>query len=499
MRTAPAPTPPRRGVPVTTAPGPRALVVPAADLVLRRASYGPTPASLQEIATLGVDGWLRRQLTPATVDDAACAGVLARLEGLDWDVPTAHAKLEGRDDTWFLMGNVVRGAVTRAAWSNRQLEQVMVDFWSNHLNVTCPSDNAVDNRHHYDAVIRAHAFGRFADLLAATLTHPSMIRYLNNESNSKTSPNENLGRELLELHTVGVEAGYTEADVLTSARLLTGLSVDWATGATRYRTTWHWTGAVSVMGFSHPNAAADGRPALAAYLAHLARHPATARRIATKLAVRFVSDDPPARLVDELTATYLANDTAITPVLWRLFHSAEFAGSAGQKVRRPYEDLIATIRTLGLGPDATGIEGIRALTWISEDLGDAPYGWATPDGYHDVAVRWRSPAGTLNRWNVHMSLAAGWWPKSLTRRPLTELIGTPLPATYGGLMDVLAARLLQRPLTAGQRQALCVFLRDQWRPSIVPTTPLPAKSDATGWRLPYLVALILDSPQFAVR
>ncbi|MFN8075771.1 MAG: DUF1800 domain-containing protein [Kineosporiaceae bacterium] len=490
---------PSRSTPVTTAPPQRPVVVPDATLLVRRATYGATPDLLAQVRSIGVEAWLRRQLAPSEIDDAACDAVLARLEGLDWDVPTAHAKLAHRDNTWFLMENVVRGAVVRAAWSNRQLEQVMVDVWSNHLNVTCPSDNATDNRQHYDAVIRRHAFGRYADLLKATIKHPSMIRYLNNESSSKTAPNENLGRELLELHTVGVEAGYTEADVRTSARILTGLSIDWPTGAMRYRPTWHWTGHVSVLGFSHPNADADGSAVLDAYLTHLARLPATARRIATKLAVRFVADDPSRALIDDLASVYLANDTAITPVLWRLFHSPEFASSAGRKLRRPYEDLIATLRALGLGPDAKGIDGIKALAWITGDLGDAPYGWPTPDGYHDVAVGWRSPAGTLNRWNTHMSLAANWWPKSLTRAPLLQLLGTPLPTTYGGLMDTLAARLLQQPLTSGQRQALCVFLRDQWNPTIGPSTPLPANAQALGWRLPYLVALVLDSPQFAVR
>src|SRR3954453_17601733 len=232
------------------------------------------------------------------------------------------------------MFDLGRAALGRAAWSRRQLLEVMVDVWSNHLNVTCPSDNVSDNRHRYDAdVIRPHALGRFADLLEAATTHPAMLTYLDNASSTKKAPNENLGRELLELHTVGVGAGYTEAEVRDSARILTGLTVD-GEGAATYRPKWHWTGAVTVLDFADPNASADDSGVVTASLDPLARHPATARRSAALLARRavrapppraprhppppprrFVRAPPPAALVDRLAAAYTAADTAIAPVL----------------------------------------------------------------------------------------------------------------------------------------------------------------------------------------
>nr|BFE69595.1 hypothetical protein GCM10020092_028960 [Actinoplanes digitatis] len=134
---------------------------------------------------------------------------------------------------WDTMLQLGFATTARAVWSERQLFEVMVDFWSNHLNVTNPSADVWDNRHDYDrTVIRQHTFGRFADMLKAAARHPAMLTYLDNRFSTRTAPNENYGRELLELHTVGL--GYKESDVRNAARLLTGLTVDWDTGRYRY-------------------------------------------------------------------------------------------------------------------------------------------------------------------------------------------------------------------------------------------------------------------------
>jgi uncharacterized protein (DUF1800 family) len=370
----------------------------------------------------------------------------------------------------------------------------MVDFWSNHLAVTCPHEAVWDSRHHYDAqVVRRHALGRYADMLRAAIFHPAMLTYLNNASSTKSNPNENLGRELLELHTVGVGGGYSEADVLTCARILTGLSIDWSTGEYRYRPGQHWVGPVRVLGFSAANASSDGTAVVVALLDHLARLPATARRIARRLAVRFVSDAPPAALVERLAATYLRHDTAIRPVLWQLFTSAEFAAARDRKVRRPFEALAASVRTLDLRPPASGVQTMRELSWILGDLGHAPLGWPQPDGYPDTAAAWQSAAGTLLRWNTNINLAGGWWPNTFVRGPLTALLPRTLPATHGQLVSALGARLLHRTLPTAHRDAICAFLEVQ------PGTPLRKDSAAVTWRLPYVVALLLDAPAHMLR
>jgi uncharacterized protein (DUF1800 family) len=370
----------------------------------------------------------------------------------------------------------------------------MVEFWSNHLNITCPHEAVWDSRHHFDAhVVRAHALGRYADMLQAAIPHPAMLTYLNNASSTKAAPNENLGRELLELHTVGVEAGYTQADVVTCARILTGLSIDYKTGEFLYRPRSHWTGPVSVLGFTSANASADGAAVVTALLDHLARLPATARRIARKLAVRFVADVPPPALVERLAQVYLASDTAIVPVLRALFTSAEFAASADRKSRRPFEAMAATVRTLGLKPSQAGTDLFKHLSWSIGDQGHVPLAWAQPDGYPDTAAAWQSTAATLARWNMNLNLAAGWWPTGFVRDPLTGLLPRTLPRTHGQLVTALAARLLHRPLPVASRDALCAFLEVQ------AATPLTRTSPAVTWRLPYLVALLLDTPAHMAR
>ena len=463
---------------------------PVAHLV-RRATFGPTPATLAEAAKLGVPGWLDRQLNPAAIDDAACEALVKRLPLAGADIATVRAKLPVHSYEAF--GQLGRATVARAIWSNRQLFEMTVNFWSNHLHVAAPSSGVWDSRAGYDAqVIRKHAFGRFADMLKASARHPAMLTYLDNRSSTKAHPNENYARELMELHTVGLV--YTEADVQAAAKLLTGLTVASA-GTYTYTASRHATGAVNVLGFAHANPTAEGGEAAAlAFLDHLARHPATAGRIATKLCVRFVADEAPATLVAKLAKVYLDNDTAIAPVLRALFTSAEFTAAVGQKVRTPFEDLAAAVRALGLGPEASGVKALDALYNALVNAGNAPLRWAPPNGFPDVAAAWASPSAFLLRCNSHLNLAAGWYPKQLTRpADMLKALVPVRPATYGGLVDALAKRLLGTTLPAAQTAAVLSVAGK------LPTSSLTSSDKSVAGSLPYLIALVLDSPTFQLR
>ena len=223
----------------------------------------------------------------------------------------------------------------------------MTEFWSNHMHIPVGHDRAWAYRYDYDATIRQHALGTFEELLIACSLHPAMRVYLDNWKSVKNKPNENQGRELLELHTVGRSAGYTEAMVKASAVLLSGYTVDWGkTYDAKYDANAHTTGAVQVLDFSHPNTAADGQAATLDYLKYLANHPATARRIATKIATQFVSDSPSDGLVDTLAGVYTSSGTDIRAVLTALSNHPEFLTSSGLKVRTPVADLVATTRVL---------------------------------------------------------------------------------------------------------------------------------------------------------
>ncbi|GAA0807651.1 DUF1800 domain-containing protein [Spirilliplanes yamanashiensis] len=458
--------------------------------LLRRATYGPTPQSIAELKALGVSAWLDRQLNPAAIADPACDGLLARLPLVGLDITRTRAQLAKNSYDGFKQ--LGRATVARAIWSNRQLLETVVEFWRNHLHVAAPSSGVWDSRCDYDrTVVRAHALGRFADMLKASARHPAMLTYLDNRSSTRSKPNENYARELLELHTVGLI--YSEDDVKHGARLLSGMTVSSA-GTYVYDTARHATGAVSILGFSHANAVADGESAALAYLDHLAMHPATARTIARKLVVRFVADEPPATLVDALAKVYLDNRTAIVPVLRALFTSSEFAASVGAKTRTPLEDLAATVRALGLGPEATGTAGLDALYNGLVNAGHAPMRWSPPNGFPDVAAAWASPSAFLLRCNSHLNLAAGWYPKQLTRpADLLKALVPVRPVTYGGLVDALAVRLIGVKLPPAQTAAVLSVTGK------LPTSSLSSTDTAVAGHLPYLIALVLDAPAFSVR
>jgi hypothetical protein len=471
--------------------------------VLRRTTYGPTPASIAEVTSRGTAAWLERQLDPSSIPDPQGEAIHNLYPEAGWTIPQVYRAVASRLVTrysWDVMEPLGQFTLAMATWSSRQLLEVMVEFWSNHLNVANPSDGVWDNRQDYDRrVIRAHALGKFSSMLAASAAHPAMLSYLNQADSTRTAPNENYGRELLELHTVGVDAGYSEAMVLDSARIMTGYTIQGNERSPhfrefRYDPSIHWTGHVRVLGFTHRNATADGRPVVDAYIDYLAHHPATARNIARKLAVRFVSDHPPESLVTRLASTYLVHDTAVAPVLRTLFASHEFHASRGTKVRRPFDDLVATLRTLGyrLLPPQSGVEarrkGPEALYWISASLQQAPLAWVQPDGYPDAADAWASAGGLLHRWNMHQELAAGWWPAK-DRIVVPHLPGL-LPrrlTSYGALVDSLASRLTGEPLSARDAAAVLTFLDKS------PSARVRANDSAVSWDLSRTVALLLDS------
>ena len=477
--------------------------------LLSRAGYGATPADLAAVKALGYAGWLEHQLTPTTVVDTACDGYLARLytdtsgatpvpfpvqSSAIWRVK--HALDNGSLNGWEQYQRVLKDYTVRALWSKRQLLTVMEDFWGNHFNVTIYADGTAESRAHYAWTIRTHAFGKFTDLLLAITKHPAMLTYLNNRESTADHPNENQGRELLELHTVGVETAYGETGVLNSARILTGIGVDSDSGEYAYQPWNHWTGDVKVLGFAHANASDTGGEAVVnAYVSYLAHHPATAHRIAEKLAVRFVSDTPSAALVTMLATVYLKNDTAIAPVLRALFSSQEFANSIGAKVARPFESLISVARAMQVAPAVDNLDASIQLVYMADNAGHNPFGQPFPTGQADTADAWESTAATLVRWNNTFQMVAGWYPNDVVRPPLYNVaVGPTLPATHGELIDLVAANLFGRTLAPGHKTAALAFVG-----VTDPAKPLSSSSSAVNGQLANLVAVLMDSPYQTLR
>ncbi|RKR88158.1 uncharacterized protein (DUF1800 family) [Micromonospora pisi] len=456
--------------------------------LLRRATFGPTRTEADAVRAIGVDAWIEQQLDPGKLADPVGEQVAGAFPTVN--MSTAQIRRAVKEFDWAAQYELGHATLARQFWSSRQLFEVMVDFWSNHLNVTNPFDGGWDVRTSFDSqVIRKHALGRFSDMLTASARNPAMLRYLNNNESHRRSVNENYGRELLELHTVGIDGGYTEKDVRNSAYIMTGRTVTNA-GEFRYEADRHWIDPVKVLGFTDKNPSrAKGLQVGDRYLQYLATHEATAKNIARKLAVRFVADTPPHNLVQRLAETYLANGTAIAPVLRVLFRSQEFWIATGLKARRPLENFVATARSLGIAPGSDTRAGIEGLYRMTQRFGQPPLGWVPPNGYPDVAAAWRSAHATLAIWNSHRALVQG-SQRGLSYPKPEGLVGK-RPPTTGQYLDALAARLLQQPLAAKDRQALLTFLGSKEGTTV--------KNATLGGKIEHLAPLFLDSIYHALR
>ena len=486
--------------PATQPVDPAAVPTAAALHLASRFTYGMTPGLLAEMETAGGhEKWFEAQLNPASIPDSFAEGLQTWWTSIDLE-PTVVWQRDKDDveDTWEAVQNYQRWCLMRRIYSKRQVLEAVAEFFEAHLHVPAHDDGVGGHRTAYGKLIRSHALGRFDQMLAAAITHPAMGISLDNASSTKRAPNENLGRELLELHTVG-RGNYTEDDVKNSARILTGYRVDmWRTWNDWYDTASHWTGPVTVMGFTHANAAPDGRPVAEAFLNYLAHHPATARRLVRKLAVRFVSDTPSEALVDHLAEVYLANDTAIVPVIRALVAHPEFAASAGSKVRTPTDDVVATYRALDVRVQrpTQGSSTANAILWQTSDIGHEPFGWARPDGPPETAAAWSGASRILASFQAHYSMAGGWWPKAdATYHPMKYWV--PIKGEdairFDALVDHLSRRILCRPANKRFTEACCLAT------GLAAGAKIDLDHQLVKWGMPKLLTTVLDSPEHMSR
>jgi len=304
--------------------------------------------------------------------------------------------------------------ILRAAFSDRQLEEVMTDFWFNHFNVFAGKGATAVYLVEYEReAIRPHVFGKFRDLLRATATSPAMLFYLDNWQSagpnararqSRRGLNENYGRELLELHTLGVDGGYSQHDVVDVARCFTGWTIQAPRqgGGFRFERRLHDDGEKVVLGhrIKAGGEQSDGEQVLDI----LAAHPSTARFIATKLVRRFVSDAPPNALVDRAAERFRDTHGDIREVLRTILTSPEFFAPDAYraKVKTPFEFLVSTLRAT-----ASEVSSAESLVQAVRQLGMPLYMCQPPTGYSDVADAWVNSGALLNRMNVALSLTEG--------------------------------------------------------------------------------------------
>ncbi|MCL4262158.1 MAG: DUF1800 family protein [Anaerolineae bacterium] len=461
---------------------PQTLVLPGSTAVstpihrlLNRAGYGPRPGDLERATTLGLAAYLEEQLHPEAIEDTAADLLLRSLTLYPMDASQLVEQDEQEATT-----ELLTATIWRALASKRQLYEAMVEFWSDHFHIylrkneQMPTLKILDDR----AVIRPHALGKFRDLLAASAHSPAMLVYLDNHENTKESPNENYARELLELHTLGVHAGYTQTDVQEVARILTGWTVPRNgrhKGQFTFNPDQHDVGPKTVLGQTFQSD--DGETEVAALLDMLAGHPAAAHFIATKLVRRFVADEPPASLVNRVAQSYQETDGDIKAVLRVLFLSEEFA-QAPAKLKRPYTYLLSLLRALhaDLRPSRS-----RAVGRVLAQMGQLPFHWPPPDGYPDDSAAWAG--NLLPRWNVALAVLHG--ELSGVRFPLEQIITAGNAQTPPQALALFSGLVYGRALTPTESALFTDY---------VGTAPLT--DAATQQRLRDSIALMLASPSF---
>ena len=517
--------------------------------VLNRLAFGPTPGDLDRVTRMGTPAWIAEQLHPERlalpsflVDQLATLRTpnetqrelvasyremqkeakeakQAETASVDGKKPGPAEGGERRKQIATIYLEAGEERLLQALNSPRQLEEVLVDFWFNHFNVYEGKGLVRVLTESYEReAIRPHVLGRFRAMLGATAKHPAMLFYLDNwlsvapgyqprreggAAAKANGLNENYAREVMELHTLGVDGGYTQQDVTELARILTGWTLvpqqprkrrfvngqdvmassrgDSIFGFDPAR---HDDGSKTWLGHSvAPGGQMEGEYALDV----LARHPATAKHIATKLARRFVADDPSPALVARLTQRFLDTDGDLRAVMQSLVDSLEFRDPRPVKFKTPYQYVLSSVRATGITTT-----NVRPLMATLTQLGQPLYGCQTPDGWHDTEADWLNPNAITQRVNFATALASG-------RLPLQRVDDPSAPAGANGM-------------TAMERQTDRAMNKDMAVEGSTPpvdaaallATLGPAISDKTraavaGSPPPLRAALVLGSPDFMRR
>jgi uncharacterized protein (DUF1800 family) len=410
--------------------------------VLNRLAFGPRPSDIKHLESIGVKRYIEEQLNPAKIDDTAIEERLRPLPALamstselfqNYPNPGMLAQLQGKGDMAEMEAKVMgppravlqqlqAARIIRAVHSRRQLEEVMVDFWTNHFNVFAGKGVERWLLIPYDRdTLRPNAMGKFSDLVFATAKSPAMLFYLDNfqsvapratqKPGKRRGINENYARELMELHTLGVDGGYTQKDVQEVARCFTGWTIiaprgprpnidREKTGKFHFNPRLHDDGEKIVLGHRIP--AGGGMRDGLRVIEILSRHPSTAKFIARKLCRKFVMDNPPDSLILKVSDTFNRTDGDIRETLRAIFYSAEFNSTASYraKIKSPLELAVSAIRSLNGETDG----GEALHRWIAR-MGEPLYGYQAPTGYPDSSSDWINTGALVERMNFAQALA----------------------------------------------------------------------------------------------
>jgi len=517
-------TPPKPAV----VPSPAPVMSPdnssaAAQKAIAQNSLSATP----QIAKPNMSAMQSEMQMDAKKDEAARPGLQGNMKAPEMAKPgdpqstsAAPKPTPPPKNPQMVVTELQRAKLLRAVYSERQLYEMMVDFWENHFSIFANKD---DDRYlltGYDReTIRPFAMGRFRDLLGATAHSPAMLFYLDNWRSSvprpysatKTKPagvdgglNENYARELMELHTLGVDGGYTQKDVQEVARCFTGWTIQKPNeqGLFLYRPGLHDDGEKIVLGHRilPGGGPADGERVLDI----LATHPATARFIATKLARRFIGDEPPQSIIDRAAAVFLKTDGSIRETLRAIVTSPEFFSATAYraKMRSPFEYVAAALRALNAESDAD-----RPVLDAIGRMGQPVFGRISPDGYADRADQWLSSGAMIARLNFASALATN--RIKGTRIDLARLLSGVDEAKKDSVATKFIRLTVSGDLSTRTRTVLEKTLQPQSEAEpMAPATNASAnvsvgydanaKAKATGY-ITELITLLIGSPEFQQR
>ncbi|MBT3339010.1 MAG: DUF1800 family protein [Anaerolineae bacterium] len=374
-------------------------VDPQTFALVNRLSFSAGAADLERVADVGIHAWVREQIEYTSVPDEACNLRLRQFKTLDLsanDLFDLSDKIFEEKDRLTVPDELRQATLMRQTYSRRQLYERMVEFWSDHFNIStekgdCFYLKTVDDRE----VIRPHALGFFSDLLWASSHSPAMLVYLDNQSNLKDAPNENYAREVMELHSLGVEGGYAQQDVMELARCLTGWTMKehfWR-GDFHFDEDVHDSGVKKVLGMNIP---AGGLDEAERVIRDLGLHPSTAHFLGFKLCRRFIADEPPAALVSSVAERFTATNGDIHAVMQTLL--TEGIPHIQPKFKRPADFIISALRQLDARTD-----GGAPLQKFLARMGQPYFTWPTPDGYPDTSAPWMS--NLMPRWQFAAALA----------------------------------------------------------------------------------------------
>jgi len=472
--------------PETTVRSPAQNTALDAAGVLERLSWGATPSEFGAIEGQGTAQWIDAQLRPPlagtlppavqeqidgmTIEQKPMTELVLAMEAqrrAAEDIADEDAKKAAQQDFQREMNRLAREAATRSLlrdlYSSSQLQEQMAWFWFNHFNVHQHKHLVRAMVGDYVEQLRVDSLGRFRTLLADSALHPAMLSYLDNAQNADRHINENFARELLELHTLGVDGGYTQHDVQELARVLTGFGVNTndpgrspppkirkdrsaqyvRRGVFEFNPNRHDYGDKILLGHTIRG---TGPGEFEQVLDLLARHPATAKNVCRKLARFLVTDEPPAALVDAMSREYLRSDGDISAVLRVAFSSDAFAHSLHQKFKDPMHFVVSAVR---LAYDRKPIVNAGPMVnWLTR-LGEAPFNHPAPDGYALIESAWDGPGQMALRFEIAKAIGSG--SAGLFRSEAPEATETP---AFPQLANALYFENMQPREAPATRQAL---------------------------------------------